>query len=152
MTPEEWMSFNVKAIDARYLAEAKRLGHVNAQISDSNEQRMLNINSDISTPNYKYILDPRWFNYLDAKTRTGHPNHLNSSESLALLDWQDEFYQPAAISEINLNVSGGSENTSYMFSGGVFNQEDLHMEPSIGVILYEPILILKLINILLQEW
>lgn len=26
MTPEEWMSFNVKAIDARYLAEAKRLG------------------------------------------------------------------------------------------------------------------------------
>ena len=125
MTPEEWMSFNVKAIDARYLAEAKRLGHVNAQISDSNEQRMLNINSDISTPNYKYILDPRWFNYLDAKTRTGHPNHLNSSESLALLDWQDEFYQPAAISEINLNVSGGSENTSYMFSGGVFNQEGL---------------------------
>lgn len=125
MTLEEWMSFNVKAIDARYLAEAKRLGHVNAQISDSNEQRMLNINSDISTPNYKYILDPRWFNYLDAKTRTGHPNHLNSSESLALLDWQDEFYQPAAISEINLNVSGGSENTSYMFSGGVFNQEGL---------------------------
>ncbi len=31
-------------------------------------------------------------------------------------------------------------------------KRDLHMEPSIGVILYEPILILKLINILLQEW
>lgn len=113
---------------------------------------MLNINSDISTPNYKYILDPRWFNYLDAETRAGYPNHLNNSESLALLDWQDEFYQPAAVSEINLNVSGGSENTSYMFSGGVFNQEDLHMALNIDVILYEPTLILKLINILLQEW
>ena len=125
MTSEEWMAFNVKAIDARYLAEARRLGHTNAQISDSNEQRMLNINSSIATPNYKYILDSRWFNYLDDEYRTSHPNHLNNDESLALLDWQDEFYKPAAVSEMNLNVSGGNENTSYMFSGSIFNQDGL---------------------------
>jgi len=125
MTGKEWMAFNVKAIDARYLTEARRLGNTNASISDNNEQRMLNVNSNINTPNYRYILDPRWFNYLDDKTRTAHPNHLNSNEPLALLDWQDEFYKPAAVSEITLNVSGGSDNTSYLFSGGIFDQEGL---------------------------
>jgi len=37
-------------------------------------------------------------------------------------DWQDEFFDPAQIQDHNLTVSGGTANSSYLFSGGYFNQ------------------------------
>jgi TonB-linked SusC/RagA family outer membrane protein len=38
-------------------------------------------------------------------------------------DWQDALFRSGAIQSHNLTVSGGTENASYLFSGGYLNQE-----------------------------
>lgn len=38
------------------------------------------------------------------------------------MDWQDEFFRNSIVQDYSLNVSGGTENTSYLFSGGYMNQ------------------------------
>ena len=44
-------------------------------------------------------------------------------------DWQDLFYQSAPISNIDLGVSGGSENgINYRFSGGYYNEQGIIKE------------------------
>ena len=48
-----------------------------------------------------------------------------TSESLSLLDWQDEVYRTAIVQDYSLNVSGATDNVSYLFSGGYMNQEGL---------------------------
>ncbi len=40
-------------------------------------------------------------------------------------DWQDEFFDPARIQDHNLTVSGGTARSSYLFSGGYFNQKGI---------------------------
>lgn len=117
----EWMEFRIKWNDASYLAQAKSKG-VEANISDSNAQRLEKLG--LTAANYNYILDERWFNYVSDATKSSH-TYAATSEGLSLLDWQDEFYKDAAIQEYNLSVSGGSDNTKYMFSGGYLNQEGL---------------------------
>lgn len=37
-------------------------------------------------------------------------------------DWQDLIYKPGYITEHNLNVTGGTEGTKYMFAGGYFQE------------------------------
>lgn len=117
----EWMEFRTKWNDASYLSAAKTKG-VTASIKDSNEQRMSNLG--LTSPNYSYILDERWFNYMSDETKAAH-TYTATSERLSLLDWQDEFYRDASVQDYNLSVTGGSETTSYMFSGGYLNQKGL---------------------------
>jgi TonB-linked SusC/RagA family outer membrane protein len=117
----EWMEFRIKFNDASYLAQAKSKG-VNASISDSNADRLSKLG--LTAANYNYILDERWFNYMSDEMKSTH-TYTPNSQGLSLLDWQDEFYKDAAIQEYNLSVSGGSENTKYLFSGGYLNQEGL---------------------------
>lgn len=38
-------------------------------------------------------------------------------------DWQDALFKPGAIQNYNLSVSGGSENATYLLSGGYLDQE-----------------------------
>lgn len=117
----EWMEFRTKWNDASYLAAAKTKG-VEASIMDSNDQRLSKLG--LTAANYNYILDDRWFNYMSDGMRATH-TYTPTSERLSLLDWQDDFYREAAIQEYNLSVSGGSENTKYMFSGGYLDQEGI---------------------------
>lgn len=117
----EWMEFRTKWNDASYLAAAKTKG-VEASIMDSNDQRLSKLG--LTAANYNYILDDRWFNYMSDEMRATHTYNPNSG-GLSLLDWQDDFYREAAIQEYNLSVSGGSENTKYMFSGGYLDQDGI---------------------------
>ena len=121
LSATEWMEFKTRWTDASYLAAAKSKD-VAASISDSNADRLKKLG--LTSNNYNYILDERWFNYMSDEMRTTH-TYTPTSEGLSLLDWQDEYYRTAAIQDYNLNVSGGTENTSYMFSGGYLNQEGL---------------------------
>lgn len=139
MTAEEWMGFNVKAIDARYLRDAANRGITNAQISDDPETRLknagvwsstANLNDRSTWPNnyYQYLNDPRWFKYLDPQIAAVHDYDvaaINTNDQLSLLDWQDEFYREALVRDVTLNVTGGTENTTYLFSGGVFTQDGI---------------------------
>jgi TonB-linked SusC/RagA family outer membrane protein len=127
MSAQEWMEFNIKAIDQRYLTAAGNRGITNASIADPANVRFANLGlsqTTWGTSHYTYIQDPRWFNYMDEATRAAHTYEANSG-GLSLLDWQDEFYREAPVQEITVNVSGGNDNTTYMFSGGIFDQEGI---------------------------
>lgn len=122
LSATEWMEFRLKYNDAYYLSQAKSKGVTNASIKDSNEVRLKNLK--LTSPNYNVILDDRWFQYLSQDIRDSH-TYTATDEQLSLLDWQDEFYRNAAIQDYNINVAGGSDRTSYMFSGGYMNQEGI---------------------------
>lgn len=125
LSASEWMEFRTRWNDARYLIDAKNQGVTNASIKDSNEQRLANLGIAAGSANsFQYILDERWFNYMSNEIRSTH-TYTPNPEELSLLDWQDEFYRDAAVQDYSLNVSGGTENTKYLFSGGYLNQEGI---------------------------
>lgn len=124
LTGEEWIDFYVKYNDAYYLNQAKSKGVINASIKDNNALRMKNIGGDISKPNYQVVLDNRWQHYLGQDVVNAHSFEATDGR-LAMLDWQDEFYNTAPVMDYNVNLSGGSDNTNYMFSLGYFDQEGI---------------------------
>ena len=124
LSATEWINFRVKYNDANYLQLAKTKGVTNASISDASALRMTNIGGTMAAPNYTVVNDDRWFNYLSAATQSAH-TYTASTDQLSLLDWQDQFFKPASTQEYNINVSGGSENTKYMFSGGYLDQQGI---------------------------
>ncbi len=121
LSAKEWIDFRIKYNDANYLALATSKGITNASISDPNSLRMTNIGGTMSAPNYNVILDNRWFNVVNPGSHT----YTSTADQLSLLDWQDNFFRTAPTQEYNVNVQGGTENSSYMFSGGYFNQEGI---------------------------
>jgi TonB-linked SusC/RagA family outer membrane protein len=131
MSAEEWMAFNIKAIDYRYLDAAKAKGFTNASIGDNVATRLSNLGLSATTwgnSHYTYVQDPRWFKYVSADVAAGHNiqiEGIDPNEGLSLLDWQDEFYREAPVRQLDVSVSGGSESTKYMFSAGVFDQEGI---------------------------
>ncbi|SHG90354.1 TonB-dependent receptor [Flagellimonas flava] len=53
-----------------------------------------------------------------------NPNSINLDGPIAAdTDWQDEIFQTAPIQNYQLSVSGGTENTNYLFSLNYFDQE-----------------------------
>lgn len=125
LSATEWMEFRTRWNDAYYLSEAQKKGITNASIRDNNATRLANVGVKAGTDNaYLYILDDRWFNYLSQDMRDSH-TYTPTSESLSLLDWQDEVYRTAIVQDYSLNVSGATDNVSYLFSGGYMNQEGL---------------------------
>ncbi len=71
--------------------------------------------------------DPNAPNTLEAR---GHykytwPEQFERPESLPNTDWQDLIFRTAPMQRIDLNVSGGNENTTYLISGGYVNQEGI---------------------------
>jgi len=123
LSATEWMEFKTRWNDANYLAKAP--ASANAKISDSNEVRLKNMNVKAGTSDsFQYVLDERWFNYMSDEMKSSH-TYTPNSEELSLLDWQDEFYRDASVQDYNLSVTGGSESTNYLFSGGYLNQEGI---------------------------
>jgi TonB-linked SusC/RagA family outer membrane protein len=121
----EWMEYRTKWNDANYLTVARNRGVANASITDNNAQRLINVGK-AGGQDAGITLDPRWFNYMSEEMRQSHAGQYTPSDgTLDLLDWQKEFYQPAIVQDYNVNVTGGNDNTSYMFSGGYFDQEGL---------------------------
>ncbi|UAY53792.1 SusC/RagA family TonB-linked outer membrane protein [Arachidicoccus terrestris] len=125
LSAREWMEFKMKTNDAMYLRDAATKGITDASIKDDNATRLANLGiAEGSTTSYQYVLDDRWFNYLSDALRSTHSYDPNAG-SLALLDWQDEFFRHAPVQDYNVNVSGGSDNTKYMFSGGYMKQDGI---------------------------
>lgn len=58
----------------------------------------------------------------------GQPEVFSDADIAAIgggTDWQDEIFRRAWVTNNNLSVSGGSENTSYFISGNYFNQQGI---------------------------
>jgi TonB-linked SusC/RagA family outer membrane protein len=71
--------------------------------------------------------DPNAPNTIEAR---GHyrytwPTELENPQNLHNTDWQDLVFRVAPIHKIDMNISGGNENTNYLISGGYVNQEGI---------------------------
>ncbi|WP_209330786.1 TonB-dependent receptor [Lunatimonas salinarum] len=53
------------------------------------------------------------------------PNLQNPGNLQDVTDWQDAIFRSAPLQEHNLSVSGGTENSKYMISGGYMNQQGI---------------------------
>jgi TonB-linked SusC/RagA family outer membrane protein len=124
LSATEWMNFHTKYNDAAYLTAAAAKGITNASISDPSALRMTNIGGTMAAPNYNIINDDRWFQYLGTATQRSHTYDATTGQ-LNLLDWQDNFFTDAPTQEYNISVSGATDNTKYMFSGGYLNQQGI---------------------------
>ena len=124
MSATEWMEFKMRWIDQNYLNNAKSKGITNASIKDDSATRMKNMGGSMAAPNYNYINDDRWFQYLSPEIQAAHTYDANAGQ-LDLLDWQDYAYRKGIIQNYNVNVTGGTENLSYLISGGYMQQEGL---------------------------
>lgn len=124
MTATEWMEFKMRYNDQNYLNTAKNKGVTNASIKDDSETRMKNIGGSMSAPNYNIINDDRWFQYLSEEIQQAHTYDANAG-TLDLLDWQDEAFRSGMIQNYDVAVSGGTENLSYLVSGGYMKQDGI---------------------------
>lgn len=125
LSATEWMTFKMRWNDANYLVKAKDKGITGASIKDDSAIRLKNLGIKAGTTDaFSVINDDRWFNYMSDDIKSAH-TYTPNSESLSLLDWQDELFRTAVVQDYSLNVAGGTENTSYLFSGGYMNQEGI---------------------------
>ena len=121
----EWMEFRTRWNDANYLLQARNKGITDANIKDDNATRLQKLGITAgSADSFRYTNDERWFNYLSEDIRNAH-TYTPNSENLSLLDWQDELFRTAIVQDYNLSVAGGTDNTSYLFSGGYLNQDGI---------------------------
>ena len=61
----------------------------------------------------------------DFKNPGFYTDEYGNVTEVAVADWQDEIYQTGFTQEYNINVSGGSENGYYSFSGGYNDQQGI---------------------------
>jgi len=108
MTASEWTDYVTEATNKKWVA----LNPTVNSASDSYEVRARYFNLantyDYNLANINYMIDPRW-----------------GTNQVANIDWQDEFYRPAAIQSYQLGAQGGSKNAKYAISAGYFDQEGL---------------------------
>ncbi len=124
MTSEEWMEFKMRWNDQNYLNQMSSKGITGASIKDDNETRMKNMGGSMAAPNYQVINDDRWFQYLSPEIQAAHTYNANAG-TLDLLDWQDHTFRSAMIQNYDVSVTGGTDNLSYMVSGGYMKQEGI---------------------------
>lgn len=124
MDARQWMEFKMRWNDQNYLNQMASKGITGASIKDDNETRMKNMGGSMAAPNYQIINDDRWFQYLSPEIQAAHTYNANAG-ALDLLDWQDHAFRSGIIQNYNVNVTGGTENLSYLVSGGYMKQEGL---------------------------
>lgn len=68
--------------------------------------------------------DPDAPNTIEARGQYKYtwPEELENPENLPDTDWQDQVFRTAPMQKIDLNVTGGSEKTTYLISGGYIDQ------------------------------
>lgn len=124
LSATEWMEFKLRWNDRNYLTSAAKKGVTNASIKDDNATRMVNIGGTIDKPDYGIIVDDRWFQYLSPEIGAAHTYNANAG-TLDLLDWQDKTFRSAMVQSYDVAVTGGTDNLSYLVSGGYLSQDGI---------------------------
>jgi TonB-linked SusC/RagA family outer membrane protein len=106
LSPTEWMAMKTQAMNDAWVALGQRTGK-DYKASDPIAFRQAELGVE---RNGNYIPDPRWSFGCD---------------SVACIDWQDEFYRPAYFSDYQLSGSGGTESVRYRISGSYLNQNGI---------------------------
>ncbi|MDP9960271.1 SusC/RagA family TonB-linked outer membrane protein [Chryseobacterium lathyri] len=107
MTSAEWIDYATEAINKKWVALAPGNSASDSYAVRANYFGLANT-TDYNLANINFMIDPRW-----------------GTNQVANIDWQDEFYRPAAIQSYQLAVRGGNKNVKYMISGAYFDQEGL---------------------------
>jgi TonB-dependent starch-binding outer membrane protein SusC len=107
MGAQDWINMQKQILDTTYLKWGVT-NKVAVSVSDNSYQRTTKMGYAAPKNYPTAIYDPRW-DY--------------GQDSLQYVDWQDEFYRVAKISEYNLSASGGNENLSYRISGSYLDQD-----------------------------
>jgi TonB-linked SusC/RagA family outer membrane protein len=106
LSPTEWMAQKEQAMNDAWVALGQRTGKdYKATDPIAFRQSELGVQR-----NGTYIPDPRW---------------AFGCDSVACIDWQDEFYRPAYFSNYELSGSGGTDNVRYRISGAYLNQNGI---------------------------
>lgn len=125
MTAQEWMEFRTRWNDQYYLDACKTKGITGASIKDDTATRLANVGVKYGAKNFdKYVNDDRWFQYMSQEMRDSH-TYAETSEQLDLLDWQDKVLRTGVIQNYDLGITGGTDNLSYLVSGGYMKQEGI---------------------------
>lgn len=125
MTATEWMEFKMRWTDQTYLDRCKTLGITGASIKDDTATRLKNVGVTAgSKSSYNYINDDRWFQYLSPEIQAAH-TYSDTGEELCLLDWQDKVLRNATVQNYDIGITGGTDNLSYLVSGGYMKQEGI---------------------------
>ena len=71
--------------------------------------------------------DPNAPNTIEARKQYKYtwPSQLERPETLPNTDWQSQIFRVAPIHKLDLNVSGGSEKTTFSLSGGIVKQQGI---------------------------
>ncbi|WP_415327642.1 SusC/RagA family TonB-linked outer membrane protein [Chryseobacterium sp. MMS23-Vi53] len=107
MNSAEWIDYATEAINKKWVALAPGNSASDSYAVRANYFGLANA-TDYNLANINYMIDPRW-----------------GTNQVANIDWQDQFYRPAAIQSYQLAVRGGSQNVKYMISGAYFDQDGL---------------------------
>lgn len=125
LTPQEWMEFRTRWNDQTYLDRCATLGVSGASIKDDTATRLRNVGVAAgTTKSYDYVNDDRWFQYLSHDIQNAHTYDANAGQ-LALLDWQDRMFRNAPMRNYDIGIQGGTDNFSYLVSGGYMKQDGL---------------------------
>lgn len=137
LTPVEFLDYRLKYIDAQYARDYGGLP------SDSNAER---IAKGVKVNDFNNLFDDRWLQYLSPEVQAAH-TYDNTKGELALIEWQDYVYSPAATQSYSVNVSGATDRTNYMFSLGYSDQDGLG-----GVINYKRINARANVETKINDW
>jgi len=124
LTPTEWMEFRTRWNDANYLSKLAAAGKTGS-ISDASAVRLSNLGYKAGSANaYLVANDDRWFQYMSDATKASH-TYTATTDPLALIDWQDALFRSAMTNNYDLSIQGGTDNVSYLISGGYMKQNGI---------------------------
>src|SRR5574344_129213 len=124
LSPTEWMEFRTRWNDANYLTKMTAAGKT-GNISDDSATRLSNLGYKAGSTNaYLVTNDDRWFQYMSDATKASH-SYTATTDPLALIDWQDALFRNAMTTNYDLSVQGGTDNISYLISGGYMKQDGI---------------------------
>ncbi len=106
LSAEEWIDAYTELQDSAWVRRG-RSQNKPYKASDPIAYRLAELKT---TRNSSYVADPRW---------------QYGADSLAFIDWQEEFYRPAPIANYTLSGSGGTETLRYLISGNYLNQQGI---------------------------
>ncbi len=77
---------------------------------------------------YKVLSGPEYVEWYKEKAQfagTPLPSWITNYDGKTSTNWQDAIYQTAPFGDYSLNVSGGADKLTYMFSGSFLHQDDI---------------------------
>jgi TonB-linked SusC/RagA family outer membrane protein len=115
MSSDEWIDFNKKWLDRQWVNTSKQSPGVSQADRIAYAQSLAPTGTVYQTrdqllaiKNTYGIYDPYW-----------------GTSALEKIDWQDELLRSAAVNDLQLSVSGATDEINYSISGGAFDQKGI---------------------------